>query len=91
MLFPYPLLKDGLNPHFKDEGTDDNEPIIKDLDYILKSIVFSRFSRKSKKLWGCDKMDVSQYLGIFIDETKEHLQSLNYIADLKKNLMYLSH
>ena len=63
--------------HFKDEGTDDNEPIIKDLDYILKSIVFSRFSRKSKKLWGCDKMDVSQYLGIFIDETKEHLQSLN--------------
>lgn len=28
-------------------------------------------------MWGCDKMDVSQYLEIFIDETKEHLQNLN--------------
>lgn len=28
-------------------------------------------------MWGCNKMDVSQYLEIFIDETKEHLQSLN--------------
>lgn len=28
-------------------------------------------------MWGCDTMDVSQYLEIFIDETKEHLQSLN--------------
>ena len=27
--------------------------------------------------WGCDDMDVSQYLEIFIDETKEHLQNLN--------------
>lgn len=26
---------------------------------------------------GCNKMDVSQYLEIFIDETNEHLQSLN--------------
>ena len=26
---------------------------------------------------GCDKMDVSQYLEIFIDETKEHLQTLS--------------
>lgn len=28
-------------------------------------------------MWGCNEMDVSQYLEIFIDETKEHLQSLN--------------
>ena len=28
-------------------------------------------------MWGCDKMDVSQYLEIFIDETKEHLQTLS--------------
>lgn len=28
-------------------------------------------------MWGCSKMDVSQYLEIFIDETKEHLQNLN--------------
>lgn len=28
-------------------------------------------------MWGCNKMDVSQYLEIFIDETKEHLQNLN--------------
>ena len=28
-------------------------------------------------MWGYDSMDVSQYLEIFIDETKEHLQSLN--------------
>ena len=28
-------------------------------------------------MWGYDNMDVSQYLEIFIDETKEHLQSLN--------------
>ena len=27
--------------------------------------------------WGCYSMDVSQYLEIFIDETKEHLQSLS--------------
>lgn len=27
--------------------------------------------------WGCNRMDVSQYLEIFIDETTEHLQSLN--------------
>jgi len=30
-----------------------------------------------KKVWGYNNMDVSQYLEIFIDETKEHLQSLN--------------
>ena len=30
-----------------------------------------------QKMWGCNSMDVSQYLEIFIDETKEHLQSLN--------------
>lgn len=28
-------------------------------------------------MWGCNKMDVSQYLEIFIDETKEHLQTLS--------------
>lgn len=28
-------------------------------------------------MWGCSKMDVSQYLEIFIDETKEHLQNLS--------------
>ena len=28
-------------------------------------------------MWGCDNMDVSQYLEIFIDETKEHLQTLS--------------
>ena len=27
--------------------------------------------------WGCANMDVSQYLEIFIDETKEHLQTLS--------------
>lgn len=30
-----------------------------------------------RRMWGCNEMDVSQYLEIFIDETKEHLQSLN--------------
>ena len=30
-----------------------------------------------RNVWGCDKMDTSQYLEIFIDETREHLQSLN--------------
>lgn len=30
-----------------------------------------------QETWGCIKMDVSQYLEIFIDETREHLQSLN--------------
>jgi len=30
-----------------------------------------------QRMWGCLKMDVSQYLEIFIDESKEHLQSLN--------------
>lgn len=33
--------------------------------------------RRFGNMWGCDKMDVSQYLEIFIDETKEHLQNLN--------------
>ena len=28
-------------------------------------------------MWGYDKMDVSQYLDIFLDESKEHLQSLS--------------
>lgn len=28
-------------------------------------------------MWGYDNMDVSQYLEIFLDETKEHLQSLS--------------
>lgn len=28
-------------------------------------------------MWGCDKMDVSSNLEIFIDETKEHLQTLS--------------
>ncbi len=28
-------------------------------------------------MWGYDSMDVSQYLEIFIDETKEHLSNLN--------------
>ena len=31
----------------------------------------------SLSMWGCDNMDVSQYLEIFIDETKEHLQTLS--------------
>ncbi len=30
-----------------------------------------------QKMWGCTRMDVSQYLDIFIDETKEHIQNLN--------------
>lgn len=36
-----------------------------------------RYLMPSQRMWGCDKMDVSQYLEIFIEETKEHLQSLN--------------
>ena len=37
-------------------------------------------------MWGYSKMDVSQYLEIFIDETKEHLQSLNtQILELEQN------
>jgi len=30
-----------------------------------------------QRMWGCLRMDVSQYLEIFIDESNEHLQSLN--------------
>jgi len=32
---------------------------------------------KLLRAWGYDNMDVSQYLEIFLDETKEHLQSLS--------------
>ena len=37
-------------------------------------------------MWGCDNMDVSQYLEIFIDETNEHLQNLSdCIMSLEKD------
>ena len=32
---------------------------------------------QSQRMWGYINMDVSQYLGIFIDETRGHLQELN--------------
>ena len=43
----------------------------------MRSCHWKKLQMRLQDMWGCDDMDVSQYLEIFIDETKEHLQSLN--------------
>lgn len=41
---------------------------------------------KLLNMWGCIEMDMSQYIEIFIEETKEHVQNLNQsLLQLEKN------
>lgn len=43
----------------------------------MRSFHLRKLLKQSQRMWGYSKMDVSQYLEIFIDESAEHLQNLS--------------
>ena len=43
----------------------------------MKLFLWKQSQTQLQNTWGYTNMDTNQYLEIFIDETKEHIQTLN--------------